>query len=106
MHILGFLGMPRRYAAYPPEWQILNVFSAAGATVMGLGYLLTFSYLIWSLYNGAIASSNPWNAYGLEWQTTSPPPLENFPVTPIVEHEAYDYAWLDGTEGNHASHSA
>ncbi|WP_260703112.1 cytochrome c oxidase subunit I [Edaphobacter flagellatus] len=96
--ILGYLGMPRRYAMYPPEWQVLNVMSTAGASVMGLGYLLTIIYLAWSIYYGPVATSNPWRAYGLEWQTTSPPPTENFPVTPIVTHEAYDYASIDGTD--------
>ena len=93
--ILGYLGMPRRYAMYPPEWQVLNVFSTAGATVMGLGYLMTMVYFAWSLYYGPKATSNPWKAYGLEWQTTSPPPTENFFEVPIVTREAYDYASID-----------
>ncbi len=93
--ILGYLGMPRRYAAYPPEWQVLNVFSTAGATVMGLGYFLTAMYLLWSLKYGAVAGSNPWNAAGLEWQTTSPPITQNFLTVPIVNHEAYNYEEID-----------
>ena len=76
--ILGTLGMPRRYASYPPEFQILNVFSTAGATILGVGYLLPVLYLIWSLKYGAIAGNNPWQATGLEWQTQSPPLTENF----------------------------
>jgi cytochrome c oxidase subunit 1 len=93
--ILGYLGMPRRYAVYPPEWQVLNVMSTAGATVMGLGYLLTLLYLAWSLYGPVTAVENPWRAFGLEWQTSSPPPTENFLITPTVTHEAYDYASID-----------
>jgi cytochrome c oxidase subunit 1 len=93
--ILGYLGMPRRYAAYPPEWQVLNVFSTAGATVMGMGYFLTAIYLLWSLKYGAVASSNPWNAAGLEWQTSSPPITQNFLTVPIVDHEAYNYEEID-----------
>ena len=93
--LLGFLGMPRRYAAYPPEWQILNVLSTAGATVMGLGYMLGALYLLWSLKYGPIAGPNPWNAYGLEWQTASPPITANFVKTPTVLHEAYDYEIMD-----------
>lgn len=89
--ILGYMGMPRRYAMYPPEMQVLNVFSTAGATVMGFGYLLTVVYLGWSLVNGRRAGDNPWGAYGLEWQTTSPPPTENFVTVPVVTGEAYDY---------------
>ena len=78
--ILGMLGMPRRYASYPPEFQVLNVFSTAGATILGVGYLLPVLYLIWSLKYGAIAGNNPWQATGLEWQTQSPPLTENFAV--------------------------
>jgi cytochrome c oxidase subunit 1 len=86
--------MPRRYHAYPPEFQVLNVLSTAGATVLGVGYLLPMIYMVWSLKYGAIAGSNPWQATGLEWQIQSPPPPENFLEIPIVNHEAYDYEWL------------
>ena len=92
--ILGYLGMPRRYHAYPPEFQVLNVLSTAGATVLGVGYMLPLLYLGWSLKYGAIAGNNPWQATGLEWQIQSPPLTENFIETPIVDHEAYDYEWL------------
>jgi cytochrome c oxidase subunit I len=90
--ILGYLGMPRRYHAYPPEFQVLNVLSSAGASILGVGYLLPMIYLMWSLRYGRIAGTNPWGAVGLEWTTTSPPPTENFEETPIVTWEAYDYA--------------
>jgi cytochrome c oxidase subunit 1 len=96
--ILGTLGMPRRYASYPPEFQVLNVFSTAGATILGVGYLLPVLYLTWSLKYGAIAGNNPWQATGLEWQTQSPPLTENFLVTPIMDHEAYDYEWLEAQQ--------
>jgi cytochrome c oxidase subunit 1 len=92
--ILGYLGMPRRYHAYPPEFQVLNVLSTAGATVLGIGYLLPLLYMTWSLKYGKIAGSNPWQATGLEWQIQSPPLTENFIETPIMDHEAYDYEWL------------
>ena len=90
--ILGYLGMPRRYHAYPPEFQVLNVFSTAGASILALGYLLPALYLIWSLKYGQIAGSNPWRATGLEWKTQSPPPTDNFLEIPIVTEEAYDYS--------------
>ena len=93
--ILGYLGMPRRYAAYPPEYQVLNVLSTAGATVLGVGYMLPLLYLGWSLKYGAIAGNNPWQATGLEWQIQSPPLTENFIETPIVDYAAYDYEWLE-----------
>jgi cytochrome c oxidase subunit 1 len=90
--ILGYLGMPRRYHMYPPEFQILNVMSSAGASILGVGYLIPMVYFLWSLRYGAVASANPWHAKGLEWQTPSPPPTDNFPETPIVTEEAYNYA--------------
>jgi cytochrome c oxidase subunit 1 len=89
--ILGYLGMPRRYHAYPPEWQVLNVLSSAGASVLAIGFLLPLFYLAYSLKNGEVAGDNPWGAVGLEWMTTSPPPTENFPTTPVVTWEAYEY---------------
>jgi len=89
--ILGYLGMPRRYHAYPPEFQVLNVMSTAGASILGIGYLMPLVYLIWSMRYGARAPSNPWAATGLEWQTPSPPPTENFEELPIVTEEAYAY---------------
>ena len=68
------------------------VMSSAGASILAVGYLLPLIYLIWSLRYGAVAGKNPWKATGLEWQTPSPPPTDNFEVTPIVTREAYDYA--------------
>lgn len=90
--LLGYLGMPRRYHVYPEEFQILNVMSSAGASILGMGYLLPFVYLLWSLRWGPEAGPNPWAAAGLEWQTQSPPLPENFEETPIVTQEAYDYS--------------
>jgi cytochrome c oxidase subunit 1 len=92
--LLGYLGMPRRYAAYPPDFQVLNVFSTAGASILGIGYLLPLFYLPWSLVYGKIAGDNPWQATGLEWQIQSPPLTENFVEIPVMDHEAYDYEWL------------
>jgi cytochrome c oxidase subunit 1 len=90
--LLGYMGMPRRYHVYPPEFQVFNVLSSAGASVLGLGLLLPAVYLTWSLKFGERASANPWGATGLEWQTASPPIPENFEVTPVVTTEAYDYS--------------
>ena len=89
--LLGYMGMPRRYHAYPEEFQILNVLSSAGATILGLGYLLPLIYFTWSMRYGERASDNPWGAYGLEWETSSPPPTFNFDEPPVVTTEAYDY---------------
>jgi cytochrome c oxidase subunit 1 len=89
--MLGYEGMPRRYHVYPDEFQLLNVFSSVGASVLGLGYLLPLTYLIWSLFRGERAGPNPWDASGLEWTTPSPPPPDNFATPPVVTREAYDY---------------
>jgi cytochrome c oxidase subunit 1 len=89
--ILGYLGMPRRYHAYPPEFQVLHVASTLGATVLAVGYVVPAIYLFWSLRYGAVAGANPWGASGLEWQTSSPPPTHNFEEIPVVTREAYDY---------------
>ncbi len=91
-YVLGYLGMPRRYATYPPEFQVLNVMSSAGASILGVGYLIPLVYLVWSMRYGPVAGPNPWNAKGLEWETPSPPPTENFEETPVVTQEAYAYA--------------
>ncbi len=89
--LLGMWGMHRRYHAYPPEMQFLNIMSTAGATVLAIGFLLPAVYLTWSLKYGKQAPSNPFGATGLEWQTTSPPPLVNFDKIPIVTTGPYAY---------------
>src|SRR5919205_694611 len=63
--VVGYLGMPRRYHAYPPELQVFNVMSSAGASILGAGYLIPMIYLIWSLKYGERATANPWGAVGL-----------------------------------------
>jgi cytochrome c oxidase subunit 1 len=89
--ILGYMGMPRRYWQYPPEFQVLNVLSTAGSTILAVGYVLPMIYFLWSMRYGKIASDNPWGAAGLEWKTTSPPPTFNFEEAPEVTWEAYNY---------------
>ena len=89
--ILGYLGMPRRYHVYPPEFQVYNVMSTMGATVLAAAYLLPPVYLGWSLWAGKRADDNPWGASGLEWQTSSPPPPKNFLKPPTVPDRPYDY---------------
>jgi cytochrome c oxidase subunit 1 len=89
--ILGYLGMPRRYHAYPEEFQVLNVMSSAGASILAVGYLLPMMYLAWSMRYGRSAGANPWQARGLEWQTDSPPLPENFPVQAVVTDHTYEY---------------
>jgi cytochrome c oxidase subunit 1 len=90
--LLGYLGMPRRYHAYPEEFQVLNVMSTAGASILAIGYALPMAYLLWSLKWGKHAPANPWGAKGLEWETSSPPPTANFDVMPQVNEPAYAYS--------------
>ncbi|HZL33794.1 MAG TPA: cbb3-type cytochrome c oxidase subunit I [Tepidisphaeraceae bacterium] len=100
-YILGYLGMPRRYHSYPPEFQVYNVLSTAGASILAVGYILPLFYLAWSLKWGRIAGPNPWRATGLEWQTPSPPPKDNFAEIPIVTEEAYAYHKLRAQNSNY-----
>jgi cytochrome c oxidase subunit 1 len=90
-YILGYMGMPRRYPVYPPSYQVLNVLSSAGSTILALAYIFPMIYLIWSLWYGEEAGNNPWGAKGLEWLTTSPPPKHNFEHMPVIDFDPYDY---------------
>ena len=95
--MLGSQGMPRRYYAYQPEFQIYHHISTGGAYIMGLGFLITAIYLIHSLYAGKRAPANPWGGASLEWQCTSPPPHDNFATTPRVG-DCYDFSAVSWDE--------
>ncbi|MEZ4295640.1 MAG: cytochrome c oxidase subunit I [Polyangiaceae bacterium] len=97
--VLGYQGMPRRYHAYPAEMQVLNVMSSAGATILGLGYVIPLIYLLWSMRYGERASDNPWGSAGFEWATSSPPPTENFHETPVIDRGPYGYPHSEGVPG-------
>jgi cytochrome c oxidase subunit 1 len=86
MHIAGMLGMPRRVYTYMPErgWQGYNLTSTIGALVMGFSFLFFFWNIFVSLRRGPLAGEDPWDAWTLEWATTSPPPEYNFAVIPSV----------------------
>jgi cytochrome c oxidase subunit 1 len=85
------MGMPRRVQTYVPEFQVLNVMSTAGASILAVGYIFPLFYLLYSLRSGPRAENNPWGATGLEWTTASPPPPENFDEIPVITEEAYNY---------------
>jgi cytochrome c oxidase subunit 1 len=97
--VMGYLGMPRRYHVYPPEFQVYHVLSTGGAVLLGVAYLMPLVYLIWSVRNGSRAGANPWDAKGLEWQTPSPPPHDNFLTAPWVT-DPYDYHPAEGPVAN------
>jgi cytochrome c oxidase subunit I len=85
-HFLGFAGMPRRVYTYPdvPTWGALNLVSTVGAFLMGIAALVFIGNIVWSLRSGARATDNPWDAWTLEWATTSPPPPHNFDAVPPI----------------------
>ncbi|SEP19617.1 cytochrome c oxidase subunit 1 [Methylobacterium sp. ap11] len=89
--ILGYLGMPRRYHVYPPEFQFLNILSSAGSTILAVGYIFPMVYLVYSIWFGKRAQANPWDARGLEWTVPSPPPAHNFLTEPVAPKVPYDY---------------
>ena len=90
--VMGYLGMPRRYHVYSEDFQVLHVLSTAGASILGLGFLIPFAYLAWSLKFGEKCDANPWDAAGLEWnEAESPPITHNFETIPVVTEDAYDY---------------
>ena len=94
--VLGYLGMPRRYHEYPVEFQVFNVLSSAGASILAIGYVLPLVYLTLSLKFGPTAGPNPWGATGLEWTIESPPTSHNFHETPVVTEEPYEYEIQEG----------
>jgi cytochrome c oxidase subunit I len=101
--IAGYQGLPRRYPNYPPEFQLWNIMSTAGASIQGIGYLIPAVYLIGSLIYGRPAGANPWRATGMEWQTPSPPPMHNFDEEPIMYFSPYEYAIPNGLQALAAS---
>lgn len=95
MFVAGLQGMPRRVLQFDNAFNLSNWLSTIGAYIIGIGMLLFLYALITSWRGGAIASSNPWGAKSLEWQTETPVPLENFPVLPVVTSDPYDYGVPD-----------
>lgn len=90
--ILGAMGMPRRYYTYLPEFTSLNVISTVGSWLIGIGFLISLYVVIKSIRSGEPAGDNPWGSKTLEWQTSSPPPHENFYETPVVTGGPYEYS--------------
>jgi len=87
MHIPGILGMPRRIYTYEPGrgWDTWNLIVTIGVFFQGLGILVFLANLFWSYFRGKIAGNDPWDAWTLEWATSSPPPAYNFAVIPSVK---------------------
>ncbi|MCU1309114.1 MAG: Cytochrome-c oxidase [Candidatus Angelobacter sp.] len=87
MHIPGLLGMPRRIYTYEPGrgWETWNLIVTIGVVFQALGILVFIVNLLWSYFKGKTAGNDPWDAWTLEWSTSSPPPAYNFAVTPSVK---------------------
>jgi cytochrome c oxidase subunit 1 len=97
--VLGYLGMPRRYYDYLPEYQPLHVIATVGSWVLVLGVLILVVNLLVSLRRGAPAPANPWGGLTLEWQVSSPPPADNFETIPVVTHGPYDFGTVGAPGG-------
>ncbi len=91
MFIAGWMGMPRRYYDYLPEYQIWHGLAAVGSWIFAGGILIMIVNLLRSLRSGAKAPDNPWGGATLEWKTASPPPVYNFLEIPKVDHGPYDF---------------
>jgi cytochrome c oxidase subunit 1 len=92
MFILGYLGMPRRYYDYLPQFQTLHEISTVGSWILVSGILIVVINLLASLRKGEKAAADPWGGKTLEWTIPSPPPLENFQYDPIATKHPYDYS--------------
>jgi len=93
--ILGYMGMPRRYYDYLPQFADLQLISTIGLWLMGLTLILIITNIVSAIIKGKKSEENPWGGVTLEWHTSSPPPLENFEVIPEVKHEPYDFSQLE-----------
>ena len=89
--VLGYLGMPRRYYDYLPEFQGMHQFATVGSWVLITGILLMFTNLFIAMRNGKKATANPWGGMTLEWTIPSPPPMTNFVKLPTVKYGPYEY---------------
>jgi cytochrome c oxidase subunit I len=98
MHVLGLQGMPRRIAMYAPEFQGLNQVCTYGSYVLAISTVPFLVNAIYCAYKGEKAGDNPWNALTLDWQTTSPPEIENFEVLPVLTTGPYDYGETEEEE--------
>lgn len=105
MHIMGFLGLPRRVYTYPKELQIenYNIVATCGAILLGFGTLLFLVDLIYSLFKGQIAGNDPWKADSLEWSVASPPPNYTFYFLPIVASR--HPLWITDSHGESSHYS-
>ncbi|MGZ3582836.1 MAG: cytochrome c oxidase subunit I [Ktedonobacterales bacterium] len=109
MHILGILGMPRRQFTYPSGlgWDNLNLMSSIGVAILILAFLVFLAnWVKTTFFTKATATSDPWDAFTLEWATTSPPPVENFKTIPVVRSRRplWDQKYPDKADWRTSTH--
>ncbi len=92
--IMGYMGMPRRYYDYLPQFTTLQRISTVGSWILAGTIFFIFGYFIHALRKGKKATSNPWGGVTLEWHIPSPPPLENFVKLPEIKDDPYDFSQL------------
>jgi cytochrome c oxidase subunit 1 len=87
--ILGYMGMPRRYYDFLPQYLTLHIISTVGSWILVTGILIMIGNLLYALLKGTKSPNNPWGGTTLEWRIPSPPPLENFDEIPVVTGGPY-----------------
>ncbi|HLP16444.1 MAG TPA: cbb3-type cytochrome c oxidase subunit I [Bacteroidota bacterium] len=92
MFVMGYLGMPRRYYDYLPQFQIYHVISTVGSWILVAGLIMMVVNLIRGMISGPRVGPDPWGGTTLEWTVPTPPPVENFADVPVVTTGAYDYS--------------
>jgi cytochrome c oxidase subunit 1 len=108
MFIMGYMGMPRRYYDYLPQFQGWHILSTVGSWILVSGIVFMFGNLLYALLKGPKAPANPWGGTTLEWRISSPPTLENFDEIPIVTggpyvHDKPTYIMHPGKEQLHSN---
>jgi cytochrome c oxidase subunit 1 len=91
MLVVGVMGMPRRYYDYLPEFHLPNLISTIGSWILVVGLIMMIANLLAGFRKGEPAGRNPWNGLTLDWQTDSPPTVENFDEIPVVTEGPYEY---------------
>lgn len=91
MMVIGYEGMPRRYFDHLPKFHDGHIIITVGSWILVTGLLMMIGNVVWAVFKGERVGNNPWGGTTLEWQISSPPPLENFDEIPEIDHGPYDH---------------